>query len=67
MGILLPSAFWCVRDWQATGNPLYPTPISLGRHLIFAGYSLSGWTTASVAGTQVFHPLSLERFGAFGK
>ena len=37
-GMLLPSAFWFVRDLQATGNPLYPTPISLGRHVIFSGY-----------------------------
>lgn len=38
IGILLPSAFWYVRDLQATGNPLYPIPISLGRHVIFPGY-----------------------------
>ena len=38
IGILLPSAFWYVRDLQATGNPLYPMPISLGRHVIFPGY-----------------------------
>jgi hypothetical protein len=38
IGMLLPSAFWYVRDLQATGNPLYPTPISLGRHVIFPGY-----------------------------
>jgi hypothetical protein len=38
IGILLPSAFWYARELQATGNPLYPTPIALGRHVIFPGY-----------------------------
>jgi hypothetical protein len=38
IGMLLPSAFWYVRGLQATGNPFYPTAISLGRHVIFPGY-----------------------------
>lgn len=38
IGMLLPSGFWYVRDLQATGNPLYPTPVSLGGHAIFPGF-----------------------------
>ena len=38
LGMLLPSAFWYARELQATGNPLYPTSISVGRHMIFPGY-----------------------------
>lgn len=38
IGILLPSAFWYVRDLRATGNPLYPMPVALGGHVIFPGY-----------------------------
>jgi hypothetical protein len=38
IGMLLPSAFWYARDLQATGNPLYPTPVSLGHLAIFPGF-----------------------------
>jgi hypothetical protein len=38
IGILLPSGFWYIRDLRATGNPLYPTQISLGSHVILPGY-----------------------------
>lgn len=38
LAILLPSVFWPIRALQATGNPLYPTPVSVGSHVIFPGY-----------------------------
>jgi hypothetical protein len=38
VGVLLPSAFWNVRALQATGNPVYPIPVSLGTHEIFTGF-----------------------------
>jgi hypothetical protein len=38
VGILLPSVFWNVRALQATGNPIYPIPVSLGTHEIFTGF-----------------------------
>ena len=38
-GMLLPSAFWLLRAWQGTGNPLYPIQIKIGQHTIGKGYS----------------------------
>jgi hypothetical protein len=38
VGILLPSTFWNVRALHATGNPIYPIPVSLGSHEIFTGF-----------------------------
>ena len=41
VGTLLPSAFWFTRAAVATGNPVYPMRVSVGNHIVFAGYSPS--------------------------
>jgi hypothetical protein len=37
-GMSLPSSFWFVRAAAATGNPVYPMQVSIGRYEIFRGY-----------------------------
>ena len=48
-GMLLPSAFWLLRAWQGTGNPLYPMQIKIGQHTIGKGYSPSEITPQDFA------------------
>jgi hypothetical protein len=36
-GMLLPSVFWYGREFQATGNPLYPSRVAIGARVIFPG------------------------------
>ena len=48
-GMLLPSGFWFARDWLATGSPIYPLQLKVGRHVIFHGYSPSEITPADFA------------------
>lgn len=38
-GMTLLSAFWFFRAAEATGNPVYPMQVSLGRHVAFRGYA----------------------------
>lgn len=38
VGLILPSGFWFLRSVVATGNPVYPMRVSVGRHEIFHGY-----------------------------
>jgi len=40
-GLLLPSAFWFGRAWQATRNPFFPMRVKLGHHVLFSGYDPS--------------------------
>ena len=37
IGVALPSAFWFVRDWVEVGNPLFPEPVRIFGHQLFAG------------------------------
>jgi hypothetical protein len=40
-GLLVPSLFWFVRGFQATGNPLYPMQVRIANHVILPGYDPS--------------------------
>lgn len=38
LGTFLTGSFWYIRNWLDTGNPLFPTNVSLGSWEIFTGY-----------------------------
>ena len=44
-GILLSSGLWFLRSALATGNPLYPMRVSIGRFEIFRGYARTDITS----------------------
>jgi 4-amino-4-deoxy-L-arabinose transferase-like glycosyltransferase len=46
--ILAISLSWYVRNWVATGDPLYPEPLRLGSSAIFAGLTGSGYAATGV-------------------
>jgi hypothetical protein len=41
VGLLLPSAFWFGRGWQATRNPVFPMRVAVGLHVLLPGYAPS--------------------------
>lgn len=37
-GMLIPSLFWFGRSFHATGNPVFPLQVKVGKHVILEGY-----------------------------
>jgi hypothetical protein len=48
-GVLLTSVFWFGRGFAATGNPLFPMQVKLGKHVLFRGFAPSQITSDDFA------------------
>lgn len=52
-------AFWYARNWLVTGNPVYPTHVRIGSHLLF-----HGWYTIDVLRATSPYAIPVENWPA---